>query len=189
MKEFTRIEPTVVQTFGVEFKRNAIIKRFQTEDGKIHEFTTLYNQDDRAAATIAITKDRKVVTMYQFRAGPERWMYDIPGGGINKGEDAQIGALRELKEETGYTSDHVEFLGTSTREAYINATWHYFLAVNCTLSPQGRDLDTEEQDQGAEVRLISIAEFLDRAKHDEVTDAAAVLMAYDKLVEIMRNEN
>jgi len=184
MKKFTRIEPTTVYTAGDKYKRALVVKRFGTDDGKVHEFTTMLREGSRAGGAIAITKDGQVVTMHQFRAGPERWMYDIPGGGINEGEDPEVGVIRELREETGYRPGKITLLGTTCRDAYFNCTWYYYLATDCELHSQGRDLDEEEHDQGAEVQLISIDELIDHAKNDRMTDPAAVLMAYDKLKEI-----
>jgi 8-oxo-dGTP pyrophosphatase MutT (NUDIX family) len=187
MKNFVRTD-TIVQHVGMRFKREVVIKKFQTEDGRIHEFTTWSKEGTRAGAVIALTEDKQVIVVYQFRAGPERWMYDTPGGGIIEGEDPKDGVMRELREETGYEPGYVESLGTSTRDSINNTTWYYFLATDCKLLPQGRDLDEEEKEQGAEVQLISIDEFLDNAKHDRMTDPAAVLMAYDKLKEIAAHD-
>ena len=183
MKQFTRIE-TIVQPVGKRFRKEVVIKRFKTEDGLTHEFTTWNREGARVGTVIAITPDKKVIVSYQFRGGPERWMYEIPGGGLEAGEDPQAGAMRELREETGYEPGHVEFLGTSCRDSLNNATWYYYLATDCKQLPQGRELDKEEREQGAELRLISIAELLDNAKRDYMTDTAAVLMAYDKLKEM-----
>lgn len=185
MKKFTRTE-TIVQTVGKRFKKEAVIKRFKTGDGLVHEFTTWNREGRRIGAAIAITPDKKVIVSYQFRGGPERWMYEIPGGGLEAGEDPQTGALRELREETGYAPGHVAFLGTSCRDSLNNATWYYYLVTGCQQLPQGRELDKEEHEQGAELRLISIADFIDHAKHDRMTDPAAVLMAYDKLKEMAK---
>lgn len=111
-------------------------------------------------------------------------MYEIPGGSFNPNEDFQTAAMRELEEETGYVSDEVELLGTSCRDAYMNANWHYYFAKNCYMSKNGQQLDYEERSQGAEVRLITIDELIYNATHDLMTDPAAVLMAYEKLKEI-----
>jgi len=188
MKKFVRTDDTIVQPVGIRFKKEVVIKRFTTEDGLTHEFTTWNREGARAGAVIALTADKKAIVIYQFRAGPERWMYDIPGGGILTDEDAKDGVLRELREEAGYVPGNVEFLGTSSRDSINNATWYYFLATDCTLLPEGPALDKEEEEQGAEVRLISIEELLDNAKHDRMTDPVAVLMAYDKLKEIAAND-
>jgi ADP-ribose pyrophosphatase len=188
VKRFTRIEPTVVQTAGRRFKRDVVIKRFQTEDGLTHEFTTVGQEGSRAGAVIALTPDNRVISMYQFRPGPERWMYDLPGGGIHEGEDARAGAIRELREETGYVPARVALLGTSCRDSYTNMTWHYYLATGCRRHVEGRLLDAEEQAQGAEVRLLSIAELIDHAKNDRMTDPHAVLLAYNELIRIMEGK-
>jgi len=180
-KQFVRIDDHEEVRFGNRFKKTYVIKRFTTEDGLEHEFTTVGSESGRAGAMLALTPDKRVVTMYQFRPGPERWFCDMPGGGILPGEDPQVGVTRELKEETGYVPGRVEFLGTSCRDAYFNTTWFYYLATDCVLSESGRELDAEEHEQGAQVRLISIDEFIDNAMHDRMTDPHAVLMAYDRL--------
>ncbi|HSX06900.1 MAG TPA: NUDIX hydrolase [Candidatus Saccharimonadia bacterium] len=183
-KKFTRIDTHDAQTFGNRYKRTYVLKRFTTEDGIEHEFTTIGKEGERAGAVLALTPDKKIVTVYQFRAGPERWMHDMPGGGIFSDEDPQLGVLRELKEETGYVPGTVEFLGTSSRDAYLNITWFYYFAMDCVLSESGRELDAEENDQGAQVRLISIEEFIDNAMHDRMSDPHAVLMAYKRLMKL-----
>lgn len=186
MKKFTRIEPTTVQKVSERFNRVVVTKRFQTEDGLQHEFATWGHEETRCGAVIALTSDGQVVTTYEFRAGPERWMYELPGGHIEKGEDPQVGALRELREETGYIPGRVEFLGESIRDAYVNGTWYYYLATDCTLSAEGAQQDEVEQDQGVEAHLISITELIENARTGYMTDPVAVLMAYDKLKEIAK---
>ncbi len=184
MKRFTRIEPTIQLTVGLQYKKTAVIKHFQTEDGLLHEFTTIGAEGERAGAVIALTPSNEVIITYQFRAGPERWTFDLPGGGFDEGEDTQEAALRELREETGYVPGHVEYLGESAGGAYTNTVWHYYFATDCKLVRDARELDKEEAEQGAEVRLISISKLIANAKRSEMTDPRAVLMAYDKLKEI-----
>jgi ADP-ribose pyrophosphatase len=184
MKQFTRIEPTTVQEVGNKFKNMAVIKTFHTEDGMTHEFTTWGEEGVRSGAVLALTPDNQVITTYEFRAGPERWMYELPGGKFNPKEDVQTAALRELKEETGYVPDQVAYLGETCRDAYLNPTWFYFFATGCQLSPEGQSLDEEEKAQGVEVRLISVSELIENAMNNKMTDPAAVLMAYDKLLKI-----
>jgi ADP-ribose pyrophosphatase len=189
MKKFARIEPTTVHSVGDKYKRQAVIKTFRTEDGKMHEFTTWGKEGGRAGAVIAITPELQVVVVRQFRAGPERMMYDLPGGGINEGEDPQAGVLRELREETGYVPGHIEFLGDSIRDAYVNGTWYYYLGTDCKLSEKGSEQDEEEYDQGAEVQLISIDELIENARQGNMTDPVAVLQAYETLKEMANDQS
>lgn len=184
MKKFTRIEPTIVQEIGRKFKRQAVVKMFQTDDGLKHEFTTMYQEGTRAAGVIALTPDKQVVSVFQFRPGSEQWVYDLAGGEINSGEDARDGAMRELHEETGYVPGEITYLGKSYGDAYSNVIVHYYLATNCVLAENGASLDVEETEQGVEVRLISISDLIDNAKNSAMADPRAVLMAYDKLKEL-----
>lgn len=45
---------------------------------------------------------------------PDSWQ--MPQGGIDKGEDAEAAALRELSEETGLAANHVQIIGRSEKE-------------------------------------------------------------------------
>lgn len=186
-KKFARVEPTIVQEFGQKYKRHAVIKTFQTEDGLKHEFTTISREGSVAAAIIALTPAKKVISVYQFRPGSEQWVYEIPGGGVHSDEDPEDGAIRELKEETGYIPGTIEYLGESHGDAYSNTTWHYYLATNCTLDATGVNLDPEEYEQGSEVRLIEIDDLVENAKHTAMTDPRAVLLAYERLRELKNN--
>ena len=45
---------------------------------------------------------------------PHAWQ--MPQGGIDKGEDPETAALRELREETGVVADLVQIIGRSNKE-------------------------------------------------------------------------
>jgi ADP-ribose pyrophosphatase len=77
-------------------------------------------------ATIALTKDNKVIVSRQYRPAQERILYELPGGGAEKGEDFEQAACRELLEETGYEAGKMHYLGDVVKDAYNNSTWHYF---------------------------------------------------------------
>lgn len=79
---------------------------------------------------IAITPEREVVCIWQYRFGTERLELEIPGGVIEPGESPLATATRELREETGYEAEHVEELGsTSPNPALQGNTCHFFLAT------------------------------------------------------------
>ena len=49
---------------------------------------------------------------------PDAWQ--MPQGGIDDGEDAEMGALRELKEETGVDREHVQIIARSKVEQFYD---------------------------------------------------------------------
>ncbi len=171
-----RIDPTV--TVPASY-RTIIDKTFILPDGSTHVYTTLHPEGGMSAAVIALTPDRQVIIARQFRPGTERIMDELPGGGIEPGEDPLAGAIRELAEETGYVPGEIELLGASCRDGYSNARYYYYLATDCVLRPKGQALDEHEY---IDVVLMTIPAFIAMAKHDGMSDPAAVLFAYDKLV-------
>lgn len=182
MKAWKRIEPTTVTKVG---RRTIVTKTFTVpETGETTTFATFRAEGVPDVGVIALTKDKQVIVARQFRAGPERFMDEIPCGAIYEGEDLEACAQRELLEETGYIAGKLEYLGANTRDAYANGKWHYYLGTDCVLSPDGRQLDEDEEQWGVEVKLISIKDFIQSAKDDQMTDPAAVLLAYDKLLEL-----
>lgn len=161
-------------------RRTVTHKSFMQPDGKVGEYTTLGSPSDEFAGVIALTHDNQVVVVEQFRPGPAMLMQEIPGGGVERDETPQAAAMRELREESGYTSDDVEYLGAARKDAYMNGVWHFYLARNC-VKTASLDLDDEEF---VEVKLITVAELIKNAKESNMSDAVAVLMAYDTLIEL-----
>ena len=55
-----------------------------------------------AAAVIALTEEDELILVKQYRPAIKKHTLEIPAGLIEKGEDPEKGAKRELEEETGY---------------------------------------------------------------------------------------
>lgn len=67
-----------------------------------------------AAAVMLINQENKVWVGQRRDSTLEAWQ--MPQGGLDAGEDAQAGALRELHEETGIAPDLVEIIARSRQE-------------------------------------------------------------------------
>ena len=67
---------------------------------------------------------------------PDAWQ--MPQGGIDKGEEAETAALRELWEETGVVEDHVQIIGR-TKEEYFYDLPDELLGKIWTDHPEFRD--------------------------------------------------
>ncbi len=85
-------------------------ERYQSRaSGRSHEFYVLHLAD--AVHVVALTTDRRVVLVRQFRAGSASDSLETPGGLLDPGEDAREAGARELLEETGYAGDPPVLLG------------------------------------------------------------------------------
>ena len=78
---------------------------------------------------VAITPEDEFVMVKQDRFGTARVTTEIPGGVVDPGEDPLHAAQRELREETGYTSDDWSLLGSvEPNPAFHDNLCHHFLA-------------------------------------------------------------
>jgi len=62
------------------------------------------------AVLAAVTDEGKMVMVRQYRKAANRVMLEAPAGKIDRGEEPLAAAVRELKEETGYTAGTVKLL-------------------------------------------------------------------------------
>jgi 8-oxo-dGTP diphosphatase len=69
--------------------------------------------DTRVGAYGVIIRDNALLLARWIEAGAPRWT--LPGGGLELGEDAPTGAVREIFEETGYTASLGPLLGVDSK--------------------------------------------------------------------------
>lgn len=132
-----------------------------------------------AAAMVAIDQDGKLLMVRQYRNALERNTLEIPAGGLNPGEDMKTAATRELEEETGYRSEHIEhLLDINTTVAFCNEKIGIYYATDLIKSKQHLD-----ENEFLRVERHSISELEKMIYAGEITDSktiVAVLAIKDK---------
>lgn len=177
MKPWQRLDATEVEQVGF---RTIVQKQFLMNDGRVKRADIDGSEGMQAVCVIALTDDRQVVIARQFRCGPEKVLDDLPGGIVDPGESLEAAGKRELLEEVGYTVGELEYIGWVYIDPWHNGIHHYYIAHNCQPAPS----NNPEEDEEIETVLMSIAQLLDNAKTGKMTDAAGVLLAYDRLREL-----
>ena len=132
---------------------------------------------DGAAAVVPVMDDGKILMVTQYRNALERDTLEIPAGKLDApGEPGIECASRELEEETGYRSEHLEWLITlRTTVAFCDEKIDIYVAKN--LIPSHQHLD---EDEFINVGAYTIAELRKKIYSGEIEDSktVAALLAY-----------
>ena len=133
---------------------------------------------DGAAAVIPVMDDGKILMVKQYRNALERDTLEIPAGKLDDpDEEGIVCASRELKEETGYSSDDLEWILTiRTTVAFCNERIEVFVARN--LSPGEQHLDEDEFVAVKAYELEELKEMIFEGKIQDSKTMAAIL-AYE----------
>jgi ADP-ribose pyrophosphatase len=127
----------------------------------------------RWANVIALTKNKEVILVKQYRIGTDEITLETPGGMVPAHEDILQGVRRELNEETGFDSNRIEELGTvSVNPAFMNNHCHLFVAYDCE-EKMAQSLDPMEEIEIVKVPLTHIMPMIDERKiHHSLVVAA-----------------
>lgn len=133
---------------------------------------------DGAAAVIPVMDDGKILMVKQYRNALERDTLEIPAGKLDDSdEEGIVCASRELKEETGYSSDDLEWLLTiRTTVAFCDERIEVFVARN--LIPGEQHLDEDEFVDVKAYKLEELKEMIFEGKIQDSKTMAAIL-AYE----------
>ena len=134
---------------------------------------------------IALTKNREVILVKQYRHGAGQVMLEIPAGVMEAEDESPLQtAQRELLEETGYTSPKIIEVGNSyPNPATHNNLTYSFLALDAELVGQ-QDLDETEE---IDVSLMPFDEFISLAKEGGLPQALHISALFFALAYMERN--
>ncbi|KFI03349.1 ADP-ribose pyrophosphatase [Bacillus spizizenii] len=138
-----------------------------------------------AVAILAVTDEGKIIMVKQFRKPLERAIVEIPAGKLEKGEEPEYTALRELEEETGYTAKKLtKITAFYTSPGFADEIVHVFLAEELSVLEEKRELD---EDEFVEVMEVTLEDALKLVESREVYDAkTAYAIQYLQLKEALQ---
>lgn len=139
-----------------------------------------YIHHNGAAAVIPVMDDGKILLVKQFRNALDRVTLEVPAGKLDYPEEPKIDcAHRELEEETGYRSDHLEYLlSVNTTVALCNEIIEVYVAEH--LIPSHQHLDEDEFVDVQAYELEDLCQMIYRGEICDSKTVAAILAYKDK---------
>ncbi len=129
---------------------------------------------------IPVLDDGRLVLLKQYRGAVDQWLYELPAGTLEPGEEPEACAARELREETGYEAGRLELLASYyVSPGYSTELQYLYLARNLIRKSQQLD-----EDEAIEVVTVSLKEALDMLWSGAIRDLktmAGLLLYRDRI--------
>ncbi|GBC63253.1 ADP-ribose pyrophosphatase [Desulfonema ishimotonii] len=128
-----------------------------------------------ATAIVPLANADTLVMIRQYRHALGEYIWEIPAGTMEPGEDGLECARRELAEETGFSADRWEELGEIVPvPSYSDERIRVFLASG--LKPvSGQQKDADEV---IEVRKMSVTEVMEMAGRGDIPDSKTLAVLF-----------
>ncbi|HLQ72563.1 MAG TPA: NUDIX hydrolase [Bacillota bacterium] len=131
-----------------------------------------------AVAIIPITPDNKIVLVRQYRKPLEKTIVEIPAGKIEQKERPELTAIRELEEETGYTTNELSFVTSFyTSPGFADELMHIYMTTDIHRLTEKVTGDDDEFIEKMELTLEEAKEYVRKQDiHDAKTNYAILYL-------------
>ena len=138
-------------------------------DGRETAYTVI--ECGHCVGVLPLTSDGNVLMVRQYRYIAERYTWEMPTGGVRKGERFEDAAQRELAEEAGHRARILEPVCVyHTSKSSIDETAHLYI---------GRDLEpasaTADEDEQIDVTAMPLDQVLQMVLSGEITDSMTII--------------
>jgi ADP-ribose pyrophosphatase len=157
-------ETTLFEGRSVDF----VVRETQLESGQVIQREIVRNEG--AVLIVPVTQDNEVRLVRQFRSAAQKWVIELPAGGLQAGEDPDLAAPRELLEETGDRAATWHKLhGFYTAPGTLTEFLHLYLATDLTPGPNNLEFD-----EYIEVLTVPWAEVIEMIRRHDIEDAKTI---------------
>src|SRR3954452_1409564 len=156
----------------MQFARDTVLDA----DGREHTRDVVLHPG--AVTIVAITPDRQLLLVRQYRHAAGEALLELPAGTLDRQpdgsmEDRLVAAQRELTEETGYRADKWRELSTFfTAPGFASELMTMFLATGLSPDPEFKGPDPDER---LELEMLLFGEALALATNRRLRDAKTIL--------------
>ena len=123
-----------------------------------------------AVAIVALDDRQRVVLVKQYRHAVRAMTIEIPAGTMEPNEDPLEAAQRELREETGFTAERFDPIGSiHPAPGWSTEYIHLYLATGLTPGPTAT-----EPDESIELLRVPLPDAVDMIRSGSIDDGKSV---------------
>lgn len=138
-------------------------------EGRVHSYELA--EHPGGFAIIALPSPDEIVLVQQYRPATGGYLWEVPAGTAHPGEDPRDGALRELREETGYVAHSMRKLWeVYPSPGILTELLHVFVAEDL-----GAGEADPDEGEDLMVRVVTIVDAWKMQARAELRDAKTLL--------------
>ncbi|AHC50545.1 NUDIX hydrolase [Sulfolobus acidocaldarius SUSAZ] len=162
-------------------KFDVLIENFNLPNGKQVEKAFVKH---RGSVVIApFLEPNRIILIKQYRPILGKWLYELPAGTIEEGENEDLTARRELEEEIGYVPLKLfKVLKFYVSPGIATELMHLYIATNLTKSTQ--KLEEYEVIEPFELSIDEAIKMIDEGKIEDGKTILSLLFISRKYQEI-----
>jgi ADP-ribose diphosphatase len=126
----------------------------------------------RSVVLLPVPAPRQIILIRQYRYTVNRWLWELPAGSVDEGEEPEAAAVRECHEEIGQVPDTVVRLASLfPTPGFCDEEMLFFRLSGLTKPTEAAALD---EDEDIEPRTFSLAEAREMVRRGEIVDMKTV---------------
>jgi ADP-ribose pyrophosphatase len=136
------------------------------------EVTVDIVRHSKSVVLLPLPSPREIILIRQYRYAVNRYLWELPAGSVDKGEEPEAAAVRECHEEIGQVPDTVVRLASLfPTPGFCNEEMLFFRLSGLSVPAEAAALD---EDEDIEPRTFTIAEAREMVRRGEIVDMKTV---------------
>lgn len=128
---------------------------------------------------VPVTDDDRIVLVRQYRHPIGRWVWELPAGSLERGEDPASAAARECQEEIGLIPGRMEKLGSLfPTPGYCDEEMNFYRLTQLRPPGEGDAAAHADEDEDIEAKAFTIDEMRAMIGRGDIVDMKTVAAIY-----------
>ena len=126
----------------------------------------------RSVVLLPVPAPRHIILIRQYRYAVNRWLWELPAGSVDAGEEPEAAAVRECHEEIGQVPDTIVRLASLYPTPGFCDEEMLFFRLSGLTTPA--DAATPDEDEDIEPRTFQLSEAREMIRRGEIVDMKTV---------------